>query len=75
MHCCCEYHPCHWHHWPPAAGLRGGRWRQIASEDDVESLEEERAMLEQRLRRLEREIEELRRTAQRAGGPEAGPAR
>jgi hypothetical protein len=74
MHCCCGHHPCHWHHWPPA-GFGGGRWRQIASEDDVESLEEERAMLERRLRRLEREIEELRRTARRAGEAEAGPAR
>jgi hypothetical protein len=74
MHCCCGYHHCHWHHGPLAGAFRGGRWRRPASEDYVEEIEEERGMLERRLRRLEREIEELRRTAQRAGRPEAGSA-
>jgi hypothetical protein len=38
-----------------------------ASEDYVESLEEERGILERRLRRLEHEIEELRHRSTRRG--------
>jgi chaperonin cofactor prefoldin len=42
--------------------MRGRRrWRGGAREEYVEDLEEEREMLELRLRRLERELEELRR--------------
>jgi predicted RNase H-like nuclease (RuvC/YqgF family) len=41
------------------------RWRGGVREDYVEELEEEREMLEARLRRLERELEELRRARPR----------
>jgi hypothetical protein len=44
------------------------RWRRGAPEEDVEDLEEERDRLEARLRRLERELAELRRA-------QPGPAR
>jgi hypothetical protein len=50
---------------PEAAGRR--RWRQGAREGYVQDLEEERDMLEARLRRLEREFEDLRRPSD---GPE-----
>jgi hypothetical protein len=45
------------------------RWRRGAAEDYVEDLEEQREALEARLRRVERELDELRRASQR---PERG---
>lgn len=63
MPCCCGHH-CHaWHYWVPPEPYPPSPWRYgpPPREDYVHRLEEERALLEQRLRRLEREIEELRR--------------
>jgi hypothetical protein len=68
MPCCSAHHHCGWNPWPPELGGRRRRrwaWR----EDDAQDLEEEREMLEARLRRLERELEELRRAAPRPERP------
>jgi hypothetical protein len=65
MPCCWGHHCYYWHPWgwvepyPPPPPRYGPPPR----EDDVRRLEEERDLLEQRLRHLEREIEELRRGA------------
>jgi len=67
MPCCCDYHhhlhrP-HWLHWiwPEPYPPYPGRYPPSPREDYVRGLEEERDLLEQRLRRLERELEELRK--------------
>jgi hypothetical protein len=61
---------------PGTTGARRSRtprapWRYATPprEDYVRGLEEERDLLEQRLRRLEREIDELRRGARPAQEP------
>jgi len=61
--CCCGHHhhcTCHggWHEPSPLH-----RWRGPASprEEYLRTLEEEREILERRLRRLEHELEELRK--------------
>ncbi len=68
MPCCCGYyhhhlHPPHWLRWiwPEPYPPYPGRYPLSPREDYVRSLEEERDILEQRLRRLERELEELRK--------------
>ena len=66
MACCCaHHHHCCWYPFPPpeTGEPRRGRW--AAREDYVRNLEEERETLDARLRRLEREIEELRRASQK----------
>ncbi|ADE15007.1 hypothetical protein Nhal_1894 [Nitrosococcus halophilus Nc 4] len=69
MHCCCPY--CHyWHHhhhwdWPPPYPYPPPsyprRYPAAPGEEDIRRLEEERDQLAQRLQRLEKELEELRR--------------
>ena len=69
MPCCCDYH--HHHHWyapawyeaGPPPSWRSGRW---ADEGYVRRLEEERDLLERRLRRLEQEIADLRQAVRPA---------
>ncbi|MBI4522254.1 MAG: hypothetical protein HY695_00395 [Deltaproteobacteria bacterium] len=59
---CWHYH--HQHCWYPDEYLepypRRRRFFRSAREDDLGELEEERDFLERRLRRLEKELEELR---------------
>jgi len=59
---CCHYH--HHHCWYPDEYFepypRRTRPFRPAREDDLGDLEEERDFLERRLRRLEKELEELR---------------
>lgn len=65
MPCCWgHHHHCCWYPWAPEMGGRRW-WPGGVREDYVAALEEEREMLESRLRRLERELEELRRTRPR----------
>jgi hypothetical protein len=64
MPCCCAYH--HGYVWPHGPWLEPGppyAWRYPAprGEDEVRRLEEEREMLERRLRRLEEALESMRR--------------
>lgn len=65
---CCGAH-CHVHHgcwgeWVPPPPWRYARPR----EDEVRALEAERDVLEQRLRRLERELEELKQGSRPSEG-------
>ena len=70
MPCCCDYHHCH-HHWyspawyeaGPPPSWHAGPW---ASEGYVRRLEEERDLLERRLRRLEQEVAALRQATRPA---------
>jgi hypothetical protein len=74
MPCCCGHH-CHaWHYWGPPEPYPPYTWRYgpPPREDYGHRLEEERDLVEQRLRRLEREIEELRRVARPTPEPPSG---
>jgi len=73
MLCCCDYHH-HHHHWyaptwyeaaPPPSWRSGA----FANEDYVRRIEEERDLLERRLRRLEQEIADLRQAVRPAESP------
>ncbi len=76
MPCCCDYHHCHHchHHWyspawyeaAPPPSWYPGPW---ASEGYVRRLEEERDLLERRLRRLEEELADLRQAMRPAESP------
>jgi hypothetical protein len=68
MPCCWAHHHCCWYPPPVIETGRRLRWRRGVRDEDLEDLEEERDMLEARLRRLERELAELRRA-------QPGPAR
>jgi hypothetical protein len=63
MPCCCAFHHHYWHDWdwPEAYPPYPRRYAAPPRGDYVRRLEEERDLLEQRLQRLERELEELRR--------------
>ena len=73
MPCCCDYYH-HHHHWyapgwyeaAPPPSWRSGPW---ADEGYVRRLEEERDLLERRLRRLEQEIADLRQAVRPAESP------
>jgi chaperonin cofactor prefoldin len=63
MCCWCHHHGEYHRDWPePCYPRRYGDWSVPAPHEDyVRQLEAERDMLEQRLRRLEQKMEELRR--------------
>jgi len=64
MPCCwAHHHHCCWYPWPVAETGGRRRWRRAVRDDEIEDLEEEREMLEARLRRLERDLDELRRAS------------
>lgn len=71
---CCGYHHHHHHCWCPGEGYEESyppypyRYAGAPREDYLRRLEEERDLQERRLRRLEQELEELRR--QRRGPQE-----
>jgi hypothetical protein len=71
---CCGYHHHHHHCWCPGEGYEEPyppyphRYAGAPREDYLRRLEEERDLQERRLRRLEQELEELRR--QRRGPQE-----
>lgn len=65
MSCCCGHHHHHCYHggWPEPYPPYPWRYGSPPREEYVRGLEEERDMLERRLRRLEQELEELRKSA------------
>lgn len=72
MPCCCDYH--HHHHWYAPAWYEAApppswRYGPPTGEGYVRRLEEERDLLERRLRRLEQELADLRQTVRPGESP------